>query len=541
MSSKDILFSDTAREKIMAGVDKLADAVCVTLGPKGRNVIIDKYYSGPYSTKDGVSVAKIITLADRSENVGAQFLKQVAMKTSENAGDGTTTATVLGRAMMREGMKALAAGVNPMDIKRGIDLAVEYVVFNLKQKSKMIETEEEIFHVSCISANSDRDIATIITKAFKEVGRDGFINIFESKQNKTTLEIVNGITIYNGYSEPNFCNTRSLTCEYDNPYIFLYENNIQNSGLFSDICKIPYDDNQTPLLFITNGVKDNALTSQMLNINKNSYHTCSVEAPSFHYQRKNLFDDMSIILGCELVKTSNGEIIAEHINKNIYGRAKKTIVSKNKTIIIDGKGDPELIQDRKKLLEEKLVELKASAVPNEEEINNIKERLSNFNGGAVIHVGGKTPVEMKERYDRYDDSLHATRAAIEEGVLPGGGIALFKSIDLLDDLLATNDDVNAGIKIVKKALAAPFIQISTNAGINGNDITLKNSDYNYGYDAQNDMFGDMFEMGIIDPTKVVRCALEDAASVAGSVLITAVLVTDLIDDNKNGNFVLPPF
>ena len=541
MNSKEIAYSTEAREKMMKGIDKLANAVKVTLGPKGRNVIIDKLYSGPRSTKDGVTVARDIFLKDPFENIGAQLVKQVSLKTSEIAGDGTTTATVLAQSLMREGIKALSSGINPMDLKRGIDIAISAVIADLKVHSKPIALKDEIYQISKISANGDDEIAAIITRAFDKVGKHGMISISETNRPRTELEIVNGILINNGYLEPLFVNKENLTCEYEDAHILFYEQRLSTREGMEPILGYAYGNLKTPLLIVADDVLGEALSMQINNVIQKRYHSCSIKAPSYHHYRMEILDDMCILTGGNLVPISSGDQLKNNIKKEIFGRAGKIIISKDKTLILDGKGDPELISKRKILLENKLKELDSNYNIDKEYRQHIYNRLQNFAGVAVIYVGGTTDVEMKERYDRYDDSLNATRAALEEGILPGGGIALFKSAQILNNLSNDNSDIDAGIKIVKRALSAPLLQIAYNAGKTGVENNLNNTDYNFGYDAQKDIYIDMIDQGIVDPTKVVRCALEDAASVAGILITTESIITNDEEISKPALPSLPSF
>lgn len=533
MSAKDIQYSDDARNKMMEGVNKLANAVKVTLGPKGRNVIIDRPYSGPRSTKDGVTVAREIFLQDRCENVGAQFMKQVAMKTFDLAGDGTTTSTVLAQAIMKEGNKAIGRGINPMDLKRGIDLAVTAVVSDLKQHSRPINGSEDIMRVALISANGDKEIAKNITEAFEKQGVDGFVNIIEGRKLTTELDFVTGIKFDGGYVSPYFVNKDNNTWEYEDCHIFYYEKKFQKAEglepLLAEAFKLG-----RPLLVIADDVVGGAVALQIANHQQKRFSSCSVKAPSFHEHRTLLLKDMITITGGELIGIAEGKALPNHIKPSIFGRAKKVIVSKDHTLIIDGDGDKNKIEARKIMLENLLKEANNSQDDQKEHIAQLKERLTYFKGMAVIRVGGTTELEMKERYDFYDDALCATKAAIAEGILPGGGIALLKSISVLDDLRGENEDVNAGIRIIRDSLSAPCAQIAANAGIVGVSEAIRantTSDYNYGYDAQKDVYGDMMEMGIIDPTKVIRSALEDAASVAGIMITTEAMITDMMDND----------
>lgn len=524
---KDIYFANEAREKMMVGVDLLANSVKITLGPKGSNVNIDRISSDPHITKDGVTVARSIFLADRIANMGCSGVRQASMKTSDIAGDGTTTSTVLAQAILREGMKAIAAGINAMDLKRGIDMAVEAVVEDLKAHSRPIEGSDDLFKVAKISANGDENIANMLTYAFTNVGYDGFVNVIQGKRTVTDVELVNGISFNNGYISPSFVNKENHTCEFENVSIFLYEQSLVQAHKMKMILESALTLNR-PLLIVADDVHGGAIAVQNLNISKNFFKSCSVRAPSFRENRTQLLEDIALITGSTLIKIEEGKVLEKHVTPALFGSASKVIVSKDTTTIIGGNGDADAIKAKGDELNALLASIESGHDINEEYRNHIRERVSNFKSTALIRVGGTTEAEMKERYDRFDDALNATKAAIAEGVLPGGGIALLKSIPCLDALTPINSDVEAGIRIIRKALTVPCAQIAENAGIRGvveNLNDARYNEYNYGYDAQLNSYCDMMQAGIIDPTKVVRAGLENAASIAGLMLTTGAIVS----------------
>ena len=541
MSAKDILYSTEAREKVMIGVDKLANIVKVTLGPKGRNVIIDKLYSGPRSTKDGVTVAKEVTLKDRYENVGAQLVKQVAIKSGELAGDGTTTSTVLAQAIMREGQKAIASGVNPMDLKRGIEMAAAGVVAHLKLNSKPVESSEQIRQIATISANGDTDIGDMITNAFDQVGRNGQVNIMEGRKLVTELEVMTGLNVNAGYALNYFINNPDKsTCELNDCFVLFSEAKFLKEDQIRPLIEYGFTVGH-PLLIVANDVDGAAVSLMVHNKNKGVYQSCAIRIPYHQKYTPILLEDMSIICGGKYMSKADGDILAKHIptpkeiasgaRTPVFGKAMKVIVGHDKATIINGGGDPELVALHKESIKQVLKDLDDSHTVDEEYRKHLVERLSLFDGIAVIRIGGTTELEMKERYDRYDDSLCATRAAIQEGVLPGGGVALVRATSILDTMHSSNEDIQTGIKIMRKALLAPFIQIAANAGVSLTEKDIESGNYNHGYNAQNDSYGDMIKLGIIDPTKVVRIAIENAASVAGMILTTEGLITFAEDVN----------
>lgn len=524
---KDIYFANEAREKMMVGVDLLANSVKITLGPKGQNVNIDRISSDPHITKDGVTVARNIFLADRVANMGCSGVRQASMKTSDNAGDGTTTSTVLAQAILREGMKAIAAGINAMDLKRGIDMAVEAVLKDLTAHSRPIEGEFDLFKVAKISANGDDNIADMLTYAFTNVGYDGFVNVIQGKRTTTDVELVNGISFNNGYISPSFVNKENHTCEFENVSIFLYEQSLVQANKMKMVLESALTLSR-PLLIVADDVHGGAIAVQNVNISKNFFKSCSVRAPSFRENRTQLLEDIALITGSTLIKIEEGKVLEKNVTPAIFGSASKVIVSKDKTTIIGGRGNEEAIKAKCDELNALLESIESGHDINEEYRNHVRERVSNFKSTALIRVGGTTEAEMKERYDRFDDALNATKAAIAEGVLPGGGIALLKSIPCLDALTPINSDVEAGIRIIRKALTVPCAQIAENAGIRGvveNLMDARDTGYNHGYDAQLNKYCDMMEAGIMDPTKVVRAGLENAASIAGLMLTTGAIVS----------------
>lgn len=521
--AKDVSFGVSAREKMINGVNVLANAVKVTLGPKGRNVVIDKSFGAPTITKDGVSVAKEIELEDKFENMGAQLVREVASKTNDVAGDGTTTATVLAQAILTEGMKTVAAGMNPMDLKRGIDKAVRAAVIEIKNLSTPANDHKAIAQVGSISANSDTAIGELISKAMEAVGKEGVITVEEGSGFEDALEVVEGMQFDRGYISPYFANKQdSLTCEFDNPYILLVDKKINN---IREIVPLLEKVMQTsrPLLIIAEDVENEALATLVVNNLRGGLKTCAVKAPGFGDRRKAMLQDIAILTG--------GVVISEEVGLSLetaeiahLGTAKKITVGKENTVIVDGAGNKADIDARVESIKRQ-----AEESTSDYDREKLQERIAKLSGGvAVIKVGAATETEMKEKKDRVDDALHATRAAVEEGVVPGGGVALVRALAALADLKGDNDDQNAGINILRRALEAPLRQIVTNAGEEASVIInqVKNGSGNYGYNAATGEYGDMLEMGILDPAKVTRSALEHAASVAGLMLTTEVMITD---------------
>nr|WP_319923331.1 chaperonin GroEL [Moraxella catarrhalis] len=523
MMAKDVSFGSNAREKMIDGVNILADAVKVTLGPKGRNVVIDKSFGAPTITKDGVSVAKEIELEDKFENMGAQLVREVASKTNDVAGDGTTTAAVLAQAILVEGMKTVAAGMNPMDLKRGIDKAVRAAVEEIRAISTPANDHKAIAQVGSISANSDATIGELISKAMETVGKQGVITVEEGSGFEDALEVVEGMQFDRGYISPYFANKQdSLTCEFDNPFILLVDKKISN---IREIVPLLEKVMQTsrPLLIIAEDVENEALATLVVNTLRGGLKTCAVKAPGFGDRRKAMLQDIAILTG--------GVVISEEVGLSLetaeiehLGTAKKVTIGKENTVIVDGAGDKASIEARVESIRRQ-VEESTSDYDKEK----LQERVAKLSGGvAVIKVGAATETEMKEKKDRVDDALHATRAAVEEGVVPGGGVALVRALSALSDLKGDNEDQNAGINILRRAMEAPLRQIVSNAGDEASVIVneVKNGSGNYGYNAASGEYGDMLEMGILDPAKVTRSALEHAASVAGLMLTTEVMITD---------------
>src|SRR5712672_2355321 len=524
MAAKEVRFSGDARERMLRGVDILANAVKVTLGPKGRNVVLDKSFGAPRITKDGVTVAKEIELADKFENMGAQMVKEVASKTSEQAGDGTTTATLLAQAIVREGAKAVAAGLNPMDLKRGIDLAVEAVVADLKTRSKKISTNEEISQVGTISANGGRDIGEMIAKAMQRVGNEDVITVEEAKSLATELDVVEGMQFDRGYLSPYFVtNAEKMIAELDNPYILLHEKKLSGLQPLLPVLEAVVQSGR-PLLIVAEDIEGEALATLVVNKLRGGLKVAAVKAPGFGDRRKAMLEDIAALTGGQVISEDLG-IKLENVTLDMLGHAKRVRIEKENTTIIDGAGKKEDILARTSQLKVQIEE-----TTSDYDREKLQERLAKLAGGvAVIRVGGATEIEVKERKDRVDDATHATRAAVEEGIVPGGGVALLYAAKSLDGLTPENNDQKVGIEIVRKALRSPARQIAENAGADGSVIVGKlteKNDPNYGYDAQAGEYKDMVAAGIIDPTKVVRVALQDAASVAGLLITTEAMVGD---------------
>lgn len=524
MAAKDVKFSQDARERMLRGVDILANAVKVTLGPKGRNVVIEKSFGAPRITKDGVTVAKEIELEDKFENMGAQMLREVASKTADVAGDGTTTATVLAQAIVREGAKSVAAGANPMDLKRGIDLAVAAVVDDLKTNSKKV-TKDQIAQVGTISANGDEVVGKKIAEAMEKVGSEGVITVEESKTLDFELDVVEGMQFDRGYLSPYFItNADKMVAELENPYILIHEKKLSGLQAMLPVLEAVVQSGK-PLLIIAEDVEGEALATLVVNKLRGGLKVAAVKAPGFGDRRKAMLEDIAILTGGTVISEDLG-IKLETVTLNMLGRAKKVTIDKENTTIVDGAGKKNEIEARVKQIKAQIEE-----TTSDYDREKLQERLAKLAGGvAVIKVGGATEVEVKEHKDRVDDALHATRAAVEEGIVPGGGVALLRATKALDALKPDNDDQKVGIAIVKKALQAPARQISANAGEDGSVIVgkiLENSKYSYGYNAQTHEYGDLYAQGVIDPTKVVRCALQDAASVAGLLITTEAMIAEV--------------
>ena len=530
MASKDVKFGQDARDRMLRGVDILANAVKVTLGPKGRNVVIDKSYGAPRVTKDGVTVAKEIELEDKFENMGAQMLKEVASKTSEVAGDGTTTATVLAHAIMREGAKSVAAGANPMDLRRGIDQAVAAVVEELKAKAKKVTSNDEIAQVGTISSNGDAEIGAKIAEAMKKVGNEGVITVEESRSLETELDVVEGMQFDRGYLSPYFItNAEKMMVELEDPYILIHEKKLSGLQTVLPLLESVVQAGK-PLLIIAEDVEGEALATLVVNKLRGGLKVAAVKAPGFGDRRKAMLEDIATVTGGSVVSEDLG-IKLENVTLQMLGRAKKVTIDKDDTTIVDGAGKKADIEARIKQIKAQIEE-----TTSDYDKEKLQERLAKLAGGvAVLKVGGATEVEVKERKDRVDDALHATRAAVEEGIVPGGGVALLRAIKALESLKSANEDQKTGIAIVRKALQTPARQIFTNSGEDGSVIVgkiLENAKYSYGYNAQTHKYGDLVAEGVIDPTKVVRCALQDAASVAGLLITTEAMVAEL---PKNGS------
>jgi chaperonin GroEL len=525
MAAKEVKFSQDARERMLRGVDILASAVRVTLGPKGRNVVLEKSFGAPRMTKDGVTVAKEIELEDKFENMGAQMVREVASKTSDQAGDGTTTATVLAHAIVREGAKSVAAGANPMDLKRGVDIAVAAVVEELKAKSKKVTSNDEIAQVGTISANGDREIGEIIAKAMKQVGNEGVITVEEAKSLETELEVVEGMQFDRGYISPYFItNADKMLVELENPYVLINEKKLSSLQAMLPLLEAVVQAGR-PLLVIAEEVEGEALATLVVNKLRGGLKVAAVKAPGFGDRRKAMLEDIAVLSGGTVISEDLG-IKLENVTLNMLGRAKKVSIDKDNTTLVGGAGKKSDIEARVKQIKAQIEE-----TTSDYDREKLQERLAKLAGGvAVIKVGGSTEVEVKERKDRVDDALHATRAAVEEGIVPGGGVALIRSIKTLESLKAENEDQKVGIGIVRKALQAPARQIVQNAGEDGSVVVgkiLDNAKYTFGYNAQTGDYGDLVSQGVIDPTKVVRCALQDAASVAGLLITTEAMVAEL--------------
>ena len=524
MAAKDVKFNVDARERMLRGVDVLANAVKVTLGPKGRNVVIDKSFGAPRITKDGVSVAKEIELEDKFENMGAQMLREVASKTNDLAGDGTTTATVLAQAIVKEGAKAVASGMNPMDLKRGIDLAVDAVVTELKSNARKISNNSEIAQVGTISANGDTEIGRYLAEAMEKVGNEGVITVEEAKTAETELEVVEGMQFDRGYLSPYFVtNQDKMRVELEDPYILIHEKKLSNLQAMLPVLEAVVQSGK-PLLIIAEDVEGEALATLVVNKLRGGLKVAAVKAPGFGDRRKAMLEDIAILTGGTVISEDLG-IKLENVTPNMLGRAKKVSIEKENTTIIDGAGSKAEIDGRANQIRAQIEE-----TTSDYDREKLQERLAKLAGGvAVIRVGGSTEVEVKEKKDRVDDALHATRAAVEEGILPGGGVALLRAVKALDNLQTPNADQRVGVEIVRRAIEAPVRQIAENAGAEGSIIVGKlreKADFSFGWNAQTDEYGDLYAMGVIDPAKVVRTALQDAASVAGLLVTTEAMIAE---------------
>ena len=532
MAAKEVRFNTDARTRMLRGVDILADAVKITLGPKGRNVVLDKSFGAPRITKDGVTVAKEIELDDKFENMGAQMVREVASKTNDIAGDGTTTATVLAQAIVREGCKSVAAGMNPMDLRRGIDLAVGAVVAHLGKVSKTISTESEVRQVGTIASNGEADIGDMISKAMQKVGKEGVITVEEAKGLETELDVVEGMQFDRGYLSPYFItNADKMITELEDPYILLHESKLSSLQPMLPVLETVSQSGR-PLMIISEDVEGEALATLVVNKLRGGLKVAAVKAPGFGDRRKAMLEDIAILTGGQVISEDLG-IKLESVSLEMLGRAKRILISKEETTIIDGNG-------KKGDVEGRCAQIRAQTedTTSEYDREKLQERLAKLAGGvAVIKVGGGSEVEVKERKDRVDDALNATRAAVEEGVVIGGGSALLRASTALRKIKTANPDQQVGIDIVRRSLQAPLRQIVENAGVDGAVVAgklLESSDMNLGFDAQEEKYVDMFKAGIVDPTKVVRAALQDAASVAGLLITTEVMVADAEDDAAGG-------
>jgi len=524
MAAKEVKFNTDARERMLRGVDVLANAVKVTLGPKGRNVVIDKSFGAPRITKDGVSVAKEIELEDKFENMGAQMLREVASKTNDLAGDGTTTATVLAQAIVKEGAKAVASGMNPMDLKRGIDIAVDAVVKELKTNARKITSNSEIAQVGTVSANGDEEIGKYLAEAMEKVGNEGVITVEEAKTAETELEVVEGMQFDRGYLSPYFVtNQDKMRVEFEDPYILIHEKKLSNLQSLLPVLEAVVQSSK-PLLIIAEDVEGEALATLVVNKLRGGLKIAAVKAPGFGDRRKAMLEDIAILTGGTVISEDLG-IKLENVTLNMLGRAKKVAIEKENTTIIDGVGSKAEIDGRVAQIRAQIEE-----TTSDYDREKLQERLAKLAGGvAVIRVGGSTEVEVKEKKDRVDDALHATRAAVEEGILPGGGVALLRAVKALDNLATANQDQKVGIEIVRRAIEAPVRQIAENAGAEGSVIVGKlreKTDFSFGWNAQTGEYGDLYAQGVIDPAKVVRTALQDAASVAGLLVTTEAMIAE---------------
>jgi chaperonin GroEL len=528
MAAKDVKFSSDARERLLRGVDLLANAVKVTLGPKGRNVVIEKSFGAPYITKDGVTVAKEIELEDKFENLGAQLLREVASKTNDAAGDGTTTATVLAQAIVKEGAKAVAAGLNPLDLKRGIDLAVTEAVKDIQKRAKKVQSSDEIAQVGSISANGDVSVGKIIATAVDKVGREGVITVEEAKTAETELDVVEGLQFDRGYLSPYFVtNAEKLLVEFDDPYILIHERKLATLQPLLPILEGVVQSGK-PLLIIAEDVEGEALATLVVNKLRGGLKVAAVKAPGFGDRRKAILEDIAILTAGEVISEELG-VKLENVTLAQLGRAKRVRIEKENTTIVDGAG-------KKKEIDGRVAQLKAQIeeTTSDYDKEKLQERLAKLSGGvAVIRVGGATEIEVKEKKDRVDDALNATRAAVEEGIVPGGGVALLRAKTAVAKIKSDNADIQAGVQIVLKALEAPVRQIVENSGVEGSIVVgkvLENKSQTFGFNAQTEAYVDLIEAGIIDPAKVVRTALQDAASIASLIVTTEALIADLPKD-----------
>jgi chaperonin GroEL len=524
MAAKEVKFSTDARDRMLRGVDLLANAVKITLGPKGRNVVLDKSFGSPRITKDGVTVAKEIELEDKFENMGAQMLREVASKTNDMAGDGTTTATVLAQAIVREGVKLVAAGMNPMDLKRGIDLAVSKVIADISKNARAVKSSKEVAQVGTISANGDENIGKMIAEAMQRVGNEGVITVEEAKSLETDVDIVEGMQFDRGYVSPYFVtNAEKMVAELADPYILIYEKKLSTLQSMLPVLEAVVQSGK-PLLIIAEDIEGEALATLVVNRLRGGLKVAAVKAPGFGDRRKAMLEDIAILTKGQMIAEDLG-IKLEGVTLDMLGRAKKVVIEKEKTTIVDGTGKKSDIEARVSQIKQQIEE-----TTSDYDKEKLQERLAKLAGGvAVIRVGGATEIEVKEKKDRVDDALNATRAAVEEGIVPGGGVALLRAKKAVGRIKDENEDVQAGINIVLKALEAPIRQIAENSGVEGSIVVGKIADQNdpdYGFDAQTEKYGDMFKAGIIDPAKVVRTALQDAASIAGLLVTTEAMIAE---------------
>ena len=528
MAAKEVKFDADARARMLAGVDILADAVRVTLGPKGRNVVLDKSFGAPRITKDGVTVAKEIELSDKFENMGAQMVREVASKTNDEAGDGTTTATVLAAAIVREGSKAVAAGMNPMDLKRGIDLAVESVVANLSKQSKRVNTSEEIKQVGTISANGDADVGAMISDAMSKVGNEGVITVEEAKSLNSDLDVVEGMQFDRGYTSPYFVtNAEKMTCDLENPYILIHEKKLSSLQPMLPVLEAVVQSSR-PLLIIAEDIEGEALATLVVNKLRGGLKVSAVKAPGFGDRRKAMLEDIAILTSGQVISEDLG-IKLENVSLDMMGSAKRVSITKEETTIVEGTGKKKEIEGRCNQIRAQIEE-----TSSDYDREKLQERLAKLAGGvAVLNIGGATEVEVKEKKDRVDDALNSTRAAVEEGIVPGGGVALLYAGKGLNKIAGENNDQKVGVGIVSRALQAPVRQIAENAGVDGAVVAgklLEGKGGSFGFDAQSEKYTDLVKAGIVDPTKVVRTALQDAASIAGLLITTEAMVAEKPDD-----------
>jgi len=537
MAAKEVKFEADARQRMLAGVDVLADAVKVTLGPKGRNVVLEKSFGAPRITKDGVTVAKEIELSDKFENMGAQMVREVASKTNDEAGDGTTTATVLAQSIVREGVKAVSAGMNPMDLKRGIDLAVVSVIEDLKKRSKKVSTSEEIAQVGTISANGESEIGDMIADAMGKVGNEGVITVEEAKSLQSTLEVVEGMQFDRGYTSPYFVtNAEKMICELESPYILIHEKKLSSLQPMLPVLEAVVQSGR-PLLIIAEDIEGEALATLVVNKLRGGLKVAAVKAPGFGDRRKAMLEDIAILTKGQVISEDLG-IKLENVALDMMGSAKRIVITKEETTIVEGIGKKADIEGRCNQIRQQIEE-----TTSDYDREKLQERLAKLAGGvAVLNIGGATEVEVKERKDRVDDALNATRAAVEEGIVAGGGVALLRATKALDKTKPENDDQRVGVDIVRRALQTPVRQIAENAGVDGAVVAgklLENSKDNFGFDAQTLEYTDLVAAGIVDPTKVVRAEITDAASIAGLLVTTEAMVAEKPDD-KPAAPAMPP-